>query len=286
MKPKAVLTIDLEFWYNSEFLKKHLSQDVISQHSDRIKEEVSPLLKLLAEHEIKATFFVLGQLAEKYPEVIKLIADLGHGIASHGYSHKSLNDLTPTEFETEIKKTDRILTDIVGKKAIGFRAPAFSLNHKTKWALPILQKHGYKYNSSIFPVNTLNKYKINNIPFEPYYPSFERINTKGTQRDLLEIPPAAYNLGSIKIPVAGGIYFQYLPINLYIELLKIIASKRIPVLYFHPCDLQNFIPDIKAPKWKIAVKYWGVKNTQLKFKKLLQEFQFDSIENTLKFLRQ
>ncbi len=279
MKQKAVLTIDLEFWYNSEFLKKHLSQEVILGCSDRIKEEVAPLLKLLAKYNAKATFFVLGSLAEKYPEIIKLIADLGHEIASHGYSHTSLNDLSPTQFEAEIQKTDKILTNIVGKKILGYRAPAFSLNHKTKWALPILQDNGYLYDSSIFPVR-VGYYGINLTPFNPYSPSWDKINQVDSNNSFLEIPPAVYNFGPIKIPIAGGIFFRTLPIDLYIALLRNTAKQRIPVLFFHPHELQAFVPDIKAPKLKKKLKYLGVKTSWDKFEHLLQEFEFSSIQNS------
>lgn len=278
MKPKAILTIDLEFWHNSEFLKKHFPQDVILRYSDRIKEEVAPLLKLLAKHNAKATFFVLGQLAEKYPEVIKLIADLGHEIASHGYSHTSLHDLSPAQFETEIQKTDKILTNIIGKKILGYRAPAFSINHKTKWALPIVENNGYLYDSSIFPMR-MGYYGINLTPFKPYTPSWEKINQVDSNNSLLEIPPAVYNSGPIKIPIAGGIFFRTLPIGLYLALLRNTAKQRVPVLFFHPHELQSFVPDIKASKLKKQLKYLGVKTSWNKFEHLLQEFEFSSIQN-------
>lgn len=279
MKPKAILTIDLEFWYNGDFFKKHFSQDAILRHSDRIKEEVAPLLKLLTKYNIKATFFVLGQLAEKYPEVIKLIADLGHEIASHGYSHTSLNDLSPITFEAEIQKTDKILTDILNKKILGYRAPAFSVNHKTKWALPILKDNGYLYDSSIFPMRT-GYYGINLTPFNPYRPSWGKINEIDAQNNFLEIPQTVFNSGPIKIPIAGGIFFRTLPINLYIALLQATAKQRIPVLFFHPHELQPFIPDIKTSKFRKKLKYFGVEKSWGKFEQLLQEFEFGSIQDS------
>ena len=245
MKPRAILTFDLEFWYNSEFLKKYLPKN-LNVLPDYVKESTERILDILDKYNQKATFFVLGQLAEKYPSIIKKVFNCGHEIAFHGYSHKVLKDITKKEFEKELIWGKKIIKDITGKNPKGFRAPAFSLNNNTKWALEILKKYDFQYDSSIHPF------------------SFKKINGP-----ILEIPPSL-----------GGIYFRGLPLNIYIFLIKHLPKK--PVLYFHPYELFDFMPKIQSCPWlKRKIKYVGTKNAFKKFEKLVQYFQFSSIENIL-----
>ncbi len=138
MKKKIILTFDLEFWHNSEFLKNYVPPNIGSQ-PDYVLESALPILELLKNKGIKAIFFVLGKLAEKYPDLIKKISDEGHKIASHGYSHKSLRDLKEKDFEKEVALTNEILKKITGEYPSLFRPPAFSL--KNKWALDVLKKY-------------------------------------------------------------------------------------------------------------------------------------------------
>lgn len=143
MEEKIILTFDLEFWHNSEFLKNHLPPEAESQ-PDYVLESTLPILKLLKIKGKSAVFFVLGRLAEKYPDLIKRISDEGHEIASHGYSHKSLRDLNEKDFEKEIALTNEILKKITGEYPSLFRPPAFSLKKNDKWALDILKKYNLK----------------------------------------------------------------------------------------------------------------------------------------------
>ena len=143
MKEKFILTFDLEFWHNSEFLKKYLPEN--NNAGDYILESAEPILELLKKHGHLATFFVLGQIAEKYPELIKKISDSGHEIASHGYSHRTVGAMTPEDFEEEIVKTNNLIKRIVGQSPRWYRSPAFSLKNHNKPALVILEKHGLKH---------------------------------------------------------------------------------------------------------------------------------------------
>lgn len=247
MKPKAILTFDFEFWYNGEFLKKYQPENK-DKLDDYAIESIIPLLDLLKKYNQRVTFFVLGQLAEKYPELIKKIFFHQHEIASHGYSHRVLEELGPGEFEKEILKTNQIIEDIIGQRPIGFRAANFSLTKKTKWALKILNKYDFKYDSSIYPLR------------------FSKISNQ-----ILETPSSL-----------GGIYFRILPLKLYIFLIKHLSRTRIPILYFHPYELFESAPRINsAPGYKRRIKYWGIKNAWKKFEKLMEIFDFVSIEQYL-----
>lgn len=248
MKRQAILTFDLEFWHNSQFLKKYLAEDK-NILNDYIIESVEPILNLLNQCQQKATFFVLGQVAEKYPEIIKKIHQSGCEIASHGYSHKTLNQLQPKEFEEEIAKTNRIIETITNQKPISFRAPAFSLNNKTEWAVKILEKHNFKYDSSVSP---LSIYKISSSIIK-------------------EMPSSL-----------GGIYFRMLPLKICLSLIKNAAKTNPPILYFHPYEFFDSAPKINSAPWlKRKIKYWGTKNAWGKFEKLTEEFNFFSIKQYL-----
>ncbi len=247
-KKKIILTFDLEFWYNSKFLKKYLSQNE-DPPNDYVRESVEPILNLLKQHNQKVTFFVLGQIAERHPELIKKIFQSGHEIASHGYSHTILSQLGKDGFEREIEKTNQIIEQIIGQKPTGFRAPNFSLNNKTKWAFDILKKHGFKYDSSIHPF------------------SFK----KNFQYSLKELPPSL-----------GGIYFRAFPFWFYLILVRIFSKTDSPVIYLHPHELFDSAPRIEsAPRFLKKIKYWGTKSALDKFEKLLKKFKCISIKEHL-----
>lgn len=244
---KLVLTFDLEFCYNGEFVKRYLPKDK-SSLEDFVEKPTKVVLELLKRYNQRATFFVLGQLAEKYPELIKKISDSGHEVSSHGYSHKALDELSKDEFEKEIQLSKNIIKNIINKEPKGFRAPNFSLNKKTGWALEILGKNGFQYDSSIHPL------KLSNIPGE-----------------ILEIPPSL-----------GGIYFRIFPLKLYLFLIKHISKTEVPVLYFHPYELFAEAPQINSLPWlKRKIKYYGMKNAFKKFEKLMEKFDFISIKQYL-----
>jgi peptidoglycan/xylan/chitin deacetylase (PgdA/CDA1 family) len=250
MKPKAILTFDLEYWYNSKFLKKSASRIDVDNTQDYVLETTLPLLDLLKKYGAKATFFVLGKLAKNYPSLIKRIQNHGHEIASHGYSHKALTDINQEEFEKELKLTNNILNTITGKTPAGFRAPAFSINKQTIWALNVLRKQNFKYDSSIHPL------------------SFH--GTKN-QNQILRTPAAT-----------GSIYFRALPLGVFLWYFKIASRRKMPMLYFHPYELFASAPRIKTgPLWKRKIKYIGTNNALRKFKKLLLKFKFISLEEYL-----
>jgi hypothetical protein len=244
-KNKAILTFDVEFPYSSNFLKKYLRET--DKTDCQIENYFMLLLDLLKRYNQKATFFVLGQLAEKYPALIKTISSAGHEIASHGYSHNPLNELDRDMLQEELDKTNQIIKGLIDQKLKGFRAPNFSLNPKTQWAVEVI-KNNFQYDSSIHPL------KRNFL-----------------KKEILEVPSSL-----------GGIYFRILPLWLYCFLLKISSKNKIPALYFHPLDLFNDLPKIESvPWWKKKIKYWGIKKSWKKFEKLIKKFDFLSIDQYL-----
>lgn len=270
VKNKVILTFDLELWHESKWIQKNLFST--EDKKDYLEESVIPILDLLAEKNFRATFFVTTPVLKKYPDLIKQIASAGHEIGSHSFIHQRLGELNPESFRIGMREQIVKIKNLIGRNPLGFRAPHFSLDNKTKWVLPILAELGFKYDSSIFPVKT-PEYGVVNAPLDPY-----KISSA-----LWEIPPAVCRFSPIKIPVAGGVYFRIMPLWFFKKILNLVSLGRTPVLYFHPHELYAQTPKIKkGPFFKRKLKYFGKKNSFKKFEKLLDSFQFDSIENILK----
>ncbi len=257
MKKKIFLTFDLDYWHNSEFLKKYLPKNK-NQLEDFVKESTESILNLLNQYNQRATFFVLGEIAEKYPKLIKRIHQSGHEIASHGYSHTILSELGKESFEKEIKKTNKVIKETIGQDPIGFRAPNFSLDNKTRWAFKVLEKHGLQYDSSIYPFS-----------FTSFcLPSFRKVLNVSSVTELM--------------PSLGGFYFRVLPLWLYLALVKLISRTSPPIIFIHPHELFKSAPKIEPAPWFLKkVKYWGTKSALDKFEKLLKKFKCISIKEYL-----
>ena len=180
-----ILTIDVEDWY--------MDTDISTwdSYEDRIVESTNKILKILDERNTNATFFVVGYVAEHFPELIEDIKDRGHEIGTHGYSHTSIKKQTSSEFEKDLLKSVRILEDITKDKISGYRACEFSIGEKTAWAIDILKKKGLKYDSSVFPVKT-HLYGVPDAALYPYHITASNIKRDNPEEDFLEFPLSVY----------------------------------------------------------------------------------------------
>jgi len=270
------LVIDLEFWHNSEFLKDHIPEE----WSDQFPESAMPVLELLEKYNTRATFAVLGMVAERRPELIKLIYDQGHEIASHGYSHRPLFEMSMDEFEQEIIKSIELLTSITGEKPIGYRAPSFSLDNSTKWMLDILERYGFKYDASVFPMRT-NLYGVPNAPLYPYRPSKEDIAKESQDSSIIEFPMTVFRQG-VNIPVGGGFYFRAWPYWLLHLAYRRIERTRPVIFYIHPWEMYHKTPRLNNISYFAKfVTYYGINKSMGKFERLLANFRFKPIRDVL-----
>lgn len=269
------LVIDLEHWYSPELLKGYLPKNLIDQD----KESVMPILDLLEKYNVKATFAVLGSVAEKNSELIKDIYSRGHEIASHGYSHKMLHELGKEGFEEEIKKSVELLSSITGEQPIGFRAPSFSIDNSTKWAFEILEKYGFEYDASIFPVKTM-LYGEPNAPLSIYKPSKENVTKHDPKGNITEFPMTVLKLGK-NIPLAGGFYMRITPLWILILGLKLVNKKRPSILYIHPWEFYPGTPRFNLPLFSRFITYYGINSNMSKLESLLRKFRFTSVRAIL-----
>ena len=267
------MSVDLEDYYCD------LPFSEWSKFEPRIEQNTHLILDLFDKYDVKATFFTLGYIGERFPNLVKEIHRKGHEIASHSYAHLDLRKDTKENIEKDLIKSINILEKIIGKKINGFRAPFFSLDNNSFWAMQIIGKY-FKYDSSIFPTKT-PLYGISNAPRFQYNPSLENPIMEDRDSKMIEIPLATYKFPFIRnIPIAGGFYLRFLPYFLIKKgIKKINSSSNRAMIYIHPKDLDEKMPKIKGYNWYY---YHNLKGGLKKFEKLLQDFNFSSVEKILR----
>lgn len=265
-----ILTIDVEDWYMDTDISTW------SLYEDRIVKSTQKILEILDESNTKATFFVVGYVAEHFPELIKDVKDKGHEIATHGYSHTSIRKQTPSEFEEDLLRSIKVLENITKDKIRGHRACEFSIDKKTSWAIDILKKNGLKYDSSVFPVKT-HLYGVPDAPLYPYHIASSNIKIDNPEEDFFELPLSVYKLPFVhkNIPIAGGFYLRFFPYWFIKHALKKINKMGHPVIiYVHPWEFDLGQPRIKELN---GLHYYNLPYTERKFKSLLKDFAFTSV---------
>ncbi|TFF33973.1 XrtA system polysaccharide deacetylase [Mucilaginibacter psychrotolerans] len=269
---KNAFTVDLEDWFCSHNLIGEIKYEDWDKQEGRVTAPTLRLLDLLKKYNRKATFFVLGWVADRYPELIQKVAADGHEIASHGYSHKLLTGITSDFFEEDLLKSVNAIERACGVKPTGYRAPAFTVVNSTKWAFDILKKLGFTYDSSVYPTSVHPDYGIGDAPLSIYSP----------QNGLTEIPLSCAVLFNRNIPCSGGAYLRFLPYFFYKQLVNsVIKSGRSYIFYTHPWEIDTEIPRIKLPVFKAMRHYTNLASTFGKIERLLQDFEFTSLQDIL-----
>jgi len=269
-----LLTVDVEDWYHD------LDPSLWKCCEDRVVDITQKIIHIIGKHKCGATFFVLGCVAERFPELVELINDKGYEIATHGYFHTPINMKSKSEFEEDLCKSISILEDISKRKVLGYRACKFSINKKTAWAIDILKRNGLKYDSSIFPTLT-PEYGVPGAPLHPYFISSSNIEECNSNGDFMEFPLSVFSVPflRLKIPIAGGFYLRFFPYWFIKLSLKRLNKMGYPgVVFIHPKDLDPQKPRIKELSWH---HYYGLSVAEERFVRLLRDFKFTSIENYL-----
>ena len=266
-----ILTVDLEEWYHPEYVRT----EEIQNKQDRITVTLEKTLDLLDSKNVCATFFVVGELLEKHPEIVEKINEKGHEIAFHGFFHKPLSELNAETFRSEIDEFGAL----IGRKCLGFRAPSFSLSNRTKWALEVLEAKGYKYDSSIFPSKT-PLYGSWTAPTRPYRVSHDNVTSEDDNARLLEFSLLVYSFVGVRIPAAGGFYLRFFPITLISRAIKKNNRQRLPaVVFFHNWELDPEMPRLRLGFYKSFVTYHNLRETKQKLEHLLSRFKFSSVKD-------
>jgi polysaccharide deacetylase family protein (PEP-CTERM system associated) len=269
---KNAFTIDLEDWFCSHNLKEVIQYEQWDHQVSRVERNTDILLDLLQKNRTKATFFVLGWVADRFPHLIKSIHQEGHEIASHGYAHRQLTCMSPTEFEEDIIQSIRSIAQIIGQSPLGYRAPAFSLTTQTAWAIPILKKLHFTYDSSIYP-----------ITWNPDYGVGDALLTIHQHANgLVEVPLSCATFGKQRVPCSGGAYLRFYPFFIFNFLVKQTIKQGRPfIFYIHPWEVDNGFPKVSMPFSKAIRHHYNLDTTIPKITRLLQEFEFTTMHDVL-----
>lgn len=268
-----MMSIDLEDYYCD------LPFSDWEKYKSRVVDSTNIILNLFDKYKISATFFTVGYIAEKHPELIEKIISSGHEISSHTFSHPDLRKITKDEFVNDFKNSLSTLSRLSKEKILGFRAPFFSISENNFWVFDILKKY-LKYDSSIFPVKT-SLYGIPRAPFYTYHVSDVNPLTHDENQDFIEIPPATLSLPVFgRLPIAGGFYLRFLPFPLIkYGIHKLNKQGFSAMCYLHPKDIDPGFPKIPEYKWYY---YWDLNHGLKKFEFLLRNFKFSSVRDNLK----
>jgi len=275
---KAALSIDFESYWHAELLRSRIDR---SQADDRVEAATRPLLALLGRRRVRATFFAVGEVIENHPALIRDIVDAGHELGCHTYTHRPLWELDEASFEEEISRFEAIVAKVApGATLCGFRAPTFSLSPDTTWALDVLARHGYAYDSSVFPMKT-PLYGVPGAPAAPYRPAPDLIH-EDPNAPLLEWPMTAWRIGPAVIPVCGGFYLRVLPMPIILQGLKIAATQGPIVIYVHPWELDPGTPRLPLSLQNRFITYHNIGDAmQKRLEKLLDIFDFQPMNEIL-----
>lgn len=264
-----ILTVDLEDWFVVENLKQELSSDQWDQYPSRIEKTTHRLLELFAKYDTRATFFVLGWIADKFPDLINEIAGSGHEIACHSFTHTRVDQLGQEAFREDTLRAMDAITKAAGIIPIGYRAPSWSINSSIPWALETLAELGFKYDSSIFPI----KHDIYGEPSAP-----RRIFRKKLKngRTIFEIPASTVKLFGKNMPVCGGGYLRHSPYWYTARMVRKLNKENLPaVVYMHPWELDEDQPRVEGlSMFQKFRQYGSISILRRKIEKLLSEFDF------------
>ena len=294
---KNLMTIDVEDYFQVHAFSETVKRDDWNGFELRVEQNTNRLLSLLDEHRTKATFFVLGWVAERVPDLVRTIVREGHELASHGTWHQHISRQDPETFRQDVRRARQILEDISGEPVYGYRAPTYSITNRNLWALNILHEEGYRYDSSIFPVRhdfygiptaprepfriglttslatRLEDFRIEPISGAPMLPPGEEAPT------ILEIPISTVRLPGVNLPIAGGGYFRIFPYSLVKWGLRRINREGKPfIFYLHPWEVDPGQPRIQdIPRRSRFRHYTNLKQTESRFRRLLNDFAFDKV---------
>jgi polysaccharide deacetylase family protein (PEP-CTERM system associated) len=265
-----LLTFDIEEWFHANY--DQVPPDTGRGKGSNLRAQVAALLGMCSDTGCRATFFVLGSVAEDYPDVVKAIARAGHEVASHGYGHRLAYAQTFAEFKADVQKSVTILEDTCGSKVLGYRAPSWSIVAGNLHYLEALAELGLRYDASIFPVKTF-LYGIPDAPARIHKP---RVN--GRELDLYEVPMSVLRLCGQNLGYSGGFYFRLFPLFLIKAAIRA-ANRRgeCAIVYLHPREIDAAEQRLNLPRQQAFIHYHNVGGTKAKLQDVMTSFSFTSI---------
>ena len=269
------LTVDVEDYFQVAALAEAVDRKDWPTMEYRVEANTDQLLQLFERRNVRATFFTLGWVAERSPDLVRRIQKAGHEIASHGYSHQLVYNQSPEVFREETRKSKQLLEDITGEPINGYRAASYSITAKSRWALDILCEEGFTWDSSIFPVHH-DRYGMPGTPHQPYLLEAPEGGT------LREFPLSTCPVGNYRMPIAGGGYFRLYPYALSRwGLGKINRAGQPFIFYLHPWEIDTGQPRLKVKAFSRFRHYNNLDKCMNRLERLLADFRFGSVSDVM-----
>jgi polysaccharide deacetylase family protein (PEP-CTERM system associated) len=276
--PPAVLSVDVEDWFHVENLKAAVPRETWGARGLRVERNVERMLELMAAAgNVRATFFVLGWVAERCPALVRRIAAAGHEVASHGYGHELLPTLSPPAFGEDVRRSKGVLEDLASTPVYGYRAPSFSI---TEWAIPILRESGFLYDSSVFATTANGRYgQIAGVrPADGVVELAE---------GFFEVPVSCLTIGSLGLPWGGGGYFRLLPYRVFRRGVRHIRRRQRPyVFYIHPWEIDPDQPRVTGIPHAYRFRHYvGLGRCESRFESLLEDVRWSTASELVAWTR-
>lgn len=269
---RNAMTIDVEDYFHVSAFAPYIPREAWENLPSRVERNIDRILMLLDEKQIKATFFTLGWVAERYPAMVRRIADSGHELASHGCGHHRVHELGMARFREDLMQSKKLLEDVGSKPVWGYRAPSFSINSQNLWAFDLLEETGYRYSSSIYPVHH-DHYGMPDAPRFAFYPN--------PARKILELPVTTVNLFGRNFPAGGGGYFRLWPYSVSRWFIHKVNNDdhRPAIFYFHPWEIDPEQPRQQGISIKTRFRhYLNLACMEKRLKWLINDFDWGRMD--------
>jgi polysaccharide deacetylase family protein (PEP-CTERM system associated) len=269
------LSVDVEEYYHALVFREGTKGLAGSALESRVEDSVERVLRLFGERQVRATFFVLGEVGTAHPVLVRKIAGNGHEIACHGQRHELVSGQSPAAFRADVRRAKEVLEDLTGEPVVGYRAPNFSIGRGQQWAYDVLLEEGYRYDSSTYPI-LHDRYGDPGAPRFPY-----EIQRNGGK--LMEFPIGTVRMAGVNLPIGGGGYFRLLPVTWIRRGIERVNRHegRAAMFYFHPWELD---PDQPRPamRWPHRLRHYvGMRRAESKLARLLESVRFTAARDIL-----
>ncbi len=267
------MTVDVEDWFQVQAFAGSIDRADWDTLPRRVEANTDRFLAMFAAAGVRATFFTLGWVADRHPELVRRIVAGGHELASHGYAHRLAHEQTPAEFRADVGRARRLLEDVGGAHVRGYRAPTFSINASNPWAFEVLADEGYAYSSSIYPIRH-DLYGMPDAPRGPHRVAGGR---------LLEIPMTTVRVAGRSLPCAGGGYFRLLPYAVFRAGLRRAGKEQPGMFYTHPWEIDPGQPrNTAAPRMARFRHYVNIGRTERRIERLLRDFAWSRVDDVFR----
>jgi polysaccharide deacetylase family protein (PEP-CTERM system associated) len=267
-KPQHILSVDVEDYFQVEAFAGSIARGSWEQYSSRVVDNCHRLLDIFDRHQVKASFFILGWVADRFPAIVREIHDRGHELACHSFWHRKVDSLTPAQFRADTREACDAIEQAASVRVTGYRAPTWSITQRSLWAFDILAEEGFEYDSSIYPIH----HDLYGMPGGHRY---AYAHTCENGRSLLEFPPATVRILGMNFPAAGGGYLRIFPLSYTRWVFRQFEKVGRPVVvYVHPWEVDPEQPRMQGPLRSRFRHYTNLHRTQERLERLLQRYRF------------